>query len=116
MEQTLSVRRENTFGDDDEPDELWEERWRASWVPLLKLDANLLFFDCMQATPAGTVPIRVHDDVPEDVFTPAAGSLLEAVEIWARSLEDRYVFWTPGGWDQLDIQGVPSEIRLSRIC
>jgi cell wall assembly regulator SMI1 len=99
---------------DDGPDEDWDGLWRASWLPLLRADADLIFVDCKQTTPAGTVPIRNHAHVPEDVFTPASGSLFQAIEIWIWLLEERHVAWDHNqqGWEY---ENVPRPIQLSGL-
>lgn len=61
----------------------WDWDWRLNWLPVLMYSGNFLFVDCDSVTPRGTVPLRLWEKVPEDVFTPVAPSFTHAVATWA---------------------------------
>jgi len=95
-------RRSQWRGDPDAGDDAsWEGQWRSAWLPFFQMDAYALFSDCRQVAPTGTVPIRYYAHVPDDVFTPLAGSLRQVLDVWVFVLQRRYRYWdeSVGGWE-----------------
>lgn len=97
--------RSRWSGDPDAGDDFeWQGQWRSAWLPLFQMDAYVLFVDCRQVNPVGTAPIRRHDKMPDDVFTPRAGSLWHLIDGWVFVLQQRHRYWdaSEGGWAQDD--------------
>ncbi len=99
-------------GNAGDSDENWQGQWRTEWLPFLTFDAYALFIDCRQVSPVGTSPVRRYDHTPDDVFTPIAGALYQAVGVWMYLLEERYYEWDPDQQGWVDrYQEIPLPLR-----
>lgn len=95
----------------DGPD--WDGGWRPEWIPFLTMGGNILFVDYRQVTPHGTAPVRCHAHTPDDVFTPDAGSLEQAVRTWTYLLAEEYYRWDPGTQSWFDRHtDIPMPLRV----
>lgn len=92
--------------------------WRDSWFPFVQAGSNdVLFMDTTQIS-GGRCPIRIRYSWNWEYWdVDQAPSLADAVQVWIRTLTDRYYVWNPETreWDH-DRLKMPPDLRTNLIA
>jgi hypothetical protein len=90
--------------------------WLYTWLPIFRSNADVLFVDCNSVSPAGTVSVRRWAHTPEDIFTPATGSLTGLIGSFAYLIDSGIFTWSAQEQHWLGpSDGGPDFLRMQQI-
>lgn len=90
--------------------------WVYTWLPIFRYQAHILFVDCQSVSLRGTVPVRQWAHTPEDIFTPATGSLTGLIGSFAYMIDSGIFTWSSEEQRWLGPEdGGPDFFRMQQI-